>query len=67
MELLGVIREIYRSDLRCSTVNLDPDTAQSDPRLLKATAELNTVCAGVYGVLVRTGRTRDVKKLFEGT
>lgn len=42
-------------DLRCAVVNLDPDTAHSDPRLLKATAQLNTVCAGVYGVPVRTG------------
>ena len=42
-------------DLRCAMVNLDPDTARADPRLLKATAQLNTVCAGVYGVPVRTG------------
>jgi uncharacterized protein len=42
-------------DLRCVMVNLDPDTAQADPRLLKATAQLNAVCAGVYGVPVRTG------------
>ena len=42
-------------DLRCVMVNLDPDTAHADPRLLKATAKLNTVCAGVYGVPVRTG------------
>ena len=42
-------------DLRCVMMNLDPDTARADPRLLKATANLNTVCAGVYGVPVRTG------------
>jgi uncharacterized protein YcbX len=42
-------------DLRCVIVNLDPDTAQTDPRVLKATAQLNTVYAGVYGVPVRTG------------
>ena len=42
-------------DLRCVMMNLDPDTAQSDPRLLKTTARLNTACAGVYGVPVRTG------------
>jgi len=42
-------------DLRCVMVNLDPDTAQADPRLLKATAQLNAVYAGVYGVPVRTG------------
>jgi len=42
-------------DVRCAMVNLDPDTARADPRLLKATAQLNTVCAGVYGVPVRSG------------
>jgi uncharacterized protein YcbX len=42
-------------DLRCSMVNLDPDTGRADPRLLKATAELNEVYAGVYAVAVRTG------------
>jgi uncharacterized protein len=42
-------------DVRCVMVNLDPDTAEADPRLLKTTAQLNAVCAGVYGVPVRTG------------
>ena len=42
-------------DLRCAMVNLDPDTARADPRLLKTTAQLNEVYAGVYGVPVRTG------------
>jgi uncharacterized protein YcbX len=45
-------------DLRCVMVNLDPDSARADARLLKATAELNSVCAGVYGVPVRTGAIR---------
>jgi uncharacterized protein len=42
-------------DLRCAMLNLDPDTARADPRLLKATAKLNAVFAGVYGAPVRTG------------
>jgi uncharacterized protein YcbX len=42
-------------DPRCVMVNLDPDSARADPRLLKAAAQLNSVCAGVYGVPVRTG------------
>ena len=49
--LIGVTQR----DLRCVMMNLDPDTAQADPRLLKATAKLNAVCAGVYGVPLRTG------------
>jgi uncharacterized protein YcbX len=45
-------------DLRCVMVNLDPDTGASDPRLLKASAALNDVFAGVYGVPTRTGVLR---------
>ena len=45
-------------DLRCAMVNLDPDTARSDPRLLKATATLNMVFAGVYGVPLLGGTAR---------
>lgn len=45
-------------DLRCAMLNLDPDTARADPRLFKAAAQLNTACAGVYGVPVRTGALR---------
>jgi uncharacterized protein YcbX len=41
-------------DLRCVMVNLDPDTARADPRVLKATAA-NDACAGVYAVPVRLG------------
>lgn len=51
-------------DLRCVMMNLDPDTAHADPRLLKATAQLNTVCAGVYGVPVRTGAISVGDKLY---
>jgi uncharacterized protein YcbX len=42
-------------DLRCAMVNLDPDTAQPDPSVLKAVAQLNQTCAGVYGTVIRTG------------
>ena len=45
-------------DLRCSMVNLDPDTAHADPRLFKTTAELNAAYAGVYAVPVRAGTLR---------
>jgi uncharacterized protein YcbX len=41
-------------DLRCVMVNLDPDTARAEPRVLKATAA-NEACAGVYAVPVRVG------------
>ncbi len=42
-------------DLRCAMVNLDPDTAKSDPAVLKAVAQMNQTCAGVYGTVIRVG------------
>ena len=43
-------------DERCVMVNLDPDSAESDPQVLKAVARMNDVHAGVYGTVVRRGR-----------
>ena len=51
-------------DLRCVMVNLDPDTAESDPRLLKAIARENKAFAGVYAVPVRTGTVHVGDALF---
>ena len=42
-------------DLRCMMVNLDPDTAEQDARVMKAVVGLNANNAGVYGTVVRTG------------
>ena len=43
-------------DLRCSMVNLDPDSASSAPEVLKAVARANEGCAGIYAGVTRTGR-----------
>jgi uncharacterized protein YcbX len=43
-------------DARCSMVNLDPDSAQSAPEVLKAIVRMNQNNAGIYGVVIRTGR-----------
>ncbi|MEP7027026.1 MAG: MOSC N-terminal beta barrel domain-containing protein [Candidatus Eisenbacteria bacterium] len=43
-------------DVRCSMVNLDPDTARSSPEVLKAIVRMNDNYAGVYGVGIRCGR-----------
>ena len=43
-------------DERCSMINLHPDSASSDPSLLKAVVRTNQNNAGVYGTVVRTGR-----------
>jgi hypothetical protein len=49
---------ITAHDVRCMMINLDPDTAQQDARVLKAVVRLNANNAGVYGTVVRTGEIR---------
>jgi uncharacterized protein YcbX len=43
-------------DLRCMMINLDPETAEQDARVLKTVARLNQSNAGVYATVVRSGR-----------
>jgi uncharacterized protein YcbX len=43
-------------DVRCSMVNLDPDSACSEPEVLKAVVRANQNNAGVYGTVTRIGR-----------
>jgi uncharacterized protein YcbX len=45
-------------DVRCMMINLDPDTAKQDGRVLKAVVRLNANNAGVYGTVVQTGTLR---------
>jgi uncharacterized protein len=42
-------------DVRCSMVNLDPDSATSAPEVLKAVVRANQNNAGIYGTVTRTG------------
>jgi uncharacterized protein YcbX len=42
-------------DVRCMMINLDPDTAAPDARVMKAVVRLNKNDAGVYGTVVQTG------------
>ena len=43
-------------DARCSMVNLDPDSADPAPEVLKAIVRANQNNAGVYGAVTRTGQ-----------
>jgi uncharacterized protein len=43
-------------DVRCSMVNLDPDSASPAPEVLKAVVRANQNNAGIYGAVTRTGR-----------
>jgi uncharacterized protein YcbX len=47
--------QVTQRDLRCVMVNLHPETAQSDPAVLKTVAQLNQTYAGVYGTVIRPG------------
>ena len=43
-------------DVRCSMLNLDPDTAASAPEVLKAVVRANQNNAGIYGAVTCIGR-----------
>jgi uncharacterized protein YcbX len=49
---------ICTRDVRCAMLNIDPDTATTDPRLLKAAVRINQNCAGVYATTIKTGSVR---------
>jgi len=43
-------------DVRCSMVNLDPDSARPDPEMLRAVVRANQNTSGIYGAVARIGR-----------
>ena len=43
-------------DVRCSMVNLDPDSASPAPEVLKAVVRANQNNTGIYGAVTRIGR-----------
>jgi len=43
-------------DVRCSMVNLDPDSASPAPEVPKAVVCANQNNAGIYGAVTRLGR-----------
>jgi uncharacterized protein YcbX len=52
----GPMIHVTMRDLRCVMINLDPDTAEQDPRVMKAAVRLNQNYAGAYGTVARTGQ-----------
>ena len=46
---------VTQRDVRCSMLNLDPDTARPAPEVLKAVVRVNQNHAGIYGAVARTG------------
>ena len=53
---LGPMLTVTMRDLRCMMINLDPDTAKQNPRLMKAAVRLNENNAGVYASVAHTGQ-----------
>ena len=51
-------------DVRCSMVNLDPDSASSAPEVLKAVVRANENTAGIYAAVTRIGRLAVGQTLF---
>src|SRR5438445_13702627 len=43
-------------DVRCSMVNLDPDSASPAPEMMKAVVRAHQNTAGIYGAVTRIGR-----------
>ena len=55
---------ICTRDVRCAILNVDPDTAATDARLLKTAVRINQNCAGVYATIIRTGTVRTGDPLY---
>jgi uncharacterized protein YcbX len=51
-------------DIRCSMVNLDPDTASPAPEVLKAVVRVHQNTAGIYGTVTRVGRLAVGQTIF---
>ena len=51
-------------DERCSMVNLDPDSAQPAPEVLKAIVRTNQNNAGIYGTVTRIGQLAIGQTIF---
>jgi MOSC domain-containing protein len=51
-------------DIRCSMVNLDPDSASSAPEVMKAIVRANQNTAGIYGAVTRIGQLAVGQSIF---
>ena len=51
-------------DLRCSMLNLDPDSARPTPEMMKAVVRVNQNHAGVYGAVTRIGQLAVGQSIF---
>jgi uncharacterized protein len=54
----GLRLRISTRQVRCAMINLDPITAESDPRVLKSVAKSRATCAGIYASVEQIGELR---------
>jgi uncharacterized protein YcbX len=52
----GFGMRVDQRDERCVLINVDPETTERDPAVLKALAREREACLGVYGTTVEPGR-----------
>jgi hypothetical protein len=55
---------VTRCDERCSMVNLDPDSVNSAPEVMKAVVRANQNNAGIYGAVTSIGRLAVGQTIF---
>jgi uncharacterized protein YcbX len=60
----GAAITVTLHDVRCSMLNIDPDSASMAPEVLKAVVRANQNRAGIYGTVTRTGRLEAGQAIF---
>ncbi len=55
---------IVELDPRCKSITIDPETAQTQPRLLKHIARKHNGFAGVYAVILKEGTVKAGDKIY---
>jgi len=50
-----VVLSVTMQDYRCAMINLDPETCERNPHVMKTVIRLNEGYAGVYATVIRTG------------
>jgi uncharacterized protein YcbX len=60
----GAAITVTLHDVRCSMLNIDPDSASMAPEVLKAVVRANQNRAGIYGTVTRTGRLEAGQTIF---
>lgn len=56
LKIGAMTMRVDKRDKRCVVVNVDPDTTERDPSVLRVIAQERQACLGVYGTTVGPGR-----------